>query len=116
MYLRDVIRMSRNAPIESGITHGAPFNYTLLGADVNLTGSYAHVDFLPHTIPSQYQWLTVYYDTPATLEQKYTLARERGLKGVGAYTIDTMSYRLINDSHATMERAEMWAAMASFLN
>jgi hypothetical protein len=55
----------------------------------------------------------VMYDDDATLSRKYGACAAAGLKGVGVYTADMVSY--LGDAEAHLVAAAMWSSIDSFL-
>lgn len=69
-------------------------------------GNCLHLNPLP--------WLSqVWFDTPASLEQKYAIAAELGLRGVGMWNLDCLDYRC-TDLACRGETEAMWAALRVF--
>lgn len=57
-----------------------------------------------------------WYDTPASLRQRYEFAHEQGLLGVGPYVFDNLDPRNAADSRARQDAVEMWSALDSFFD
>jgi di-N-acetylchitobiase len=83
-------------------------NATLRG-----NGSWATFNFVNASAapPVVYQaWL----DTPATLAPKYRFARERGLRGVGLWTVDSVSWGAPQLPAVWRDARDMWVALDAF--
>jgi len=57
--------------------------------------------------------LQVWYDSPSSLELKYKLAAELGLRGVGTWHLDCLDYRCTSPQ-CRNETDAMWAAVRAF--
>jgi len=55
----------------------------------------------------------VWFDDPESLRAKYELATGLGLRGVGMWHVNALDY---GSSRAKQQSAEMWAALASFID
>ena len=67
------------------------------------------ITILPRFRPSKQVW----FDSPASLEAKYALAAQLGLRGVGMWHLDCLDYRC-GDAACRGETAAMWRALRAF--
>lgn len=58
--------------------------------------------------------MQVWYDDPRSLELRYRLAAELGLRGVGLWNLDLLDYSETASLAAQQQTREMWAALKVF--
>lgn len=58
--------------------------------------------------------MQVWYDDPRSLELRYRLAAELGLRGVGLWNLDLLNYSETASLAAQQQTREMWAALKVF--
>ena len=56
----------------------------------------------------------VWYDDPKSLEPKFRLAAELGLRGVGLWNLDLLDYSAAAAPAARRETRDMWDALKAF--
>ena len=58
--------------------------------------------------------MQVWFDDPRSLELRYRLAAELGLRGVGVWNLDLLDYSETAGLAAQQQTREMWAALKAF--
>ena len=58
--------------------------------------------------------MQVWFDDPRSLELRYRLAAELGLRGVGLWNLDLLNYSETASLAAQQQTRDMWAALKVF--